>query len=150
MGTVALWLLAAVCGSGAWLDLRSRRLPNWLCLAAWLLGVAQMAMIGTGPEVASALAHSVLALVTGMLVFRAGFIGGGDAKFYAGLAVWMPLSKAVPFLLATSLAGLVLVLAMFARRAIPGFGSETLRRGVPYGVAIAAGALVTFAGAAGF
>lgn len=140
-------LLAALALTGAWLDWRDRRLPNWLCGAAIALGLGLVLVgQGWGPAWSHAL-HALIALAVGMALFAGGVIGGGDAKFYAALALWFPLGAGLRLLLLVSLAGLVLTLAMAAlawrsgRRLRSGPGGQT----VPYGVAIAAGVLADLA-----
>ena len=134
---------AAVAAAGAVLDVRNKRLPNWLC---GLLAVAAAGGLyfaeGTGALPGAAL-HGVAALIVGMILFRLGMVGGGDAKFYAAAALGLPLAFALPFLGWTSLAGLLLLMAMVVRRVFAG-GSASLKGwDVPYGVAIAAGFLAT-------
>jgi len=96
-----------------------------------------------------------VALLAGMGMFAAGWIGGGDAKLLAAVSLWLGLSAMPVFLIVTALAGgglAVLLMnvrsswvqpylasapAWIARLATPGAD-------VPYGVAIAVGALVAF------
>jgi len=66
-------------------------------------------------------------------------MGGGDVKLAAALALWFSPQSTVKFLVVTSLAGGVLTLGVLAlHRARRREG----RPEVPYGVAIAFGALV--------
>ena len=63
--------------TGGWLDLTSRRLPNWLCLVTLISGLGFVAAeLGLAPA-AWALAHSVIALIVGMVLFRFEAIGAG-------------------------------------------------------------------------
>ncbi|MGC1270094.1 MAG: prepilin peptidase [Croceibacterium sp.] len=136
-------LLLAWAAIGGWLDVAQRRLPNWLCLATWISGVAVLALTSGFPVVWWGLAHSVVALVVGMVLFRFGWIGGGDAKFYAACAAWFPLQQGFTLLMLVSAAGLALVAGwIVTRRARSG---QKAARGdfakVPYGLAIALGAI---------
>jgi prepilin peptidase CpaA len=86
----------------------------------------------------------VLALLAGMALFRFGWIGGGDAKFYAACAAWFPLASALYLLGAVSLAGLAVISLWFgwrqltrARQRKPA-GAFAM---VPYGLAVAIGAV---------
>lgn len=140
-GTVVLAACAAV---GAWLDMTTRRLPNWLCLVTAGTGLgfmtAENGAVGTG----LALAHSAAGLITGMILFRFGMIGGGDAKFYAASAAWFPITSGLSLLLAVSLAGLVIVGGWFGYRQISGARARNMGGKfamVPYGAAIAVGAV---------
>jgi prepilin peptidase CpaA len=87
--------------------------------------------------------HFLLALAVGMLLFGRGWIGGGDAKLYATVALWFNWSGAATLIFLTGLSGLVLVLAFIAARKL-GFRKEVPKedRRIPYGVAIAAGAIL--------
>ena len=66
-------------------------------------------------------------------------MGGGDVKMIAALALWLPLGGVVEMLTVMSIAGGAITVAMLAER--------SWRRGegaveIPYGVAIAAAALL--------
>jgi prepilin peptidase CpaA len=91
--------------------------------------------------------HAAIALGVGMLLFATGAIGGGDAKFYAAAALAIPASPiAGPLAMLgwTSAAGLVLLIGMaIGRRMLGRPGSFMKGWQVPYGVAIAAGFLLT-------
>ena len=95
------------------------------------------------------------ALVAGMGMFAAGWIGGGDAKLFAASALWLGWAGLPLFLLVTALSGGALaVLLLNARSPVlnsyfkraPGWLARLVTPGenVPYGVAIAAGALAAF------
>ena len=94
----------------------------------------------------SALLHAALALLVGMVLFRLGAVGGGDAKFYAAAALALPLGQALFLLGWTSAVGLALLLVMaIARLFRPASRGTSLLRGwsVPYGVAIFGGLALT-------
>lgn len=140
-------LLALPAGYGALLDWRERRLPNWLCGVTLLAGLAVTVALSGLAAVPAHLWHAALALLVGMALFAPGLIGGGDAKFYAAIAVWFPLAEGFRLLLLVGLAGLVLTVALWGlvwRRngAEPAARNGGIQpRTVPYGVAIGAGAL---------
>jgi prepilin peptidase CpaA len=145
---LTIGLLAGIAGVGAWLDWHYRLLPNRLCAVALIAGLV---VTGLGQGLAALLphlGHAVLALLVGMALFAGGVIGGGDAKFYAALAAWFPLAEGFRLLLLVALAGLVLTVALWlfvwrtapAGRSSPAAGGQP--RTVPYGVAIAAGAVM--------
>lgn len=129
---------------GAASDIRDRRLPNWLSLALLLLGLAH----GFSQDGFSALgwhgAHAAIALAVGMALFAGGIIGGGDAKFYAGLAAFFPLDEGLDLLLRVSLAALAAIVIWFGSRRLLSSGQvdkDSLQAKFPYGVAIAGGGL---------
>jgi len=144
-----LWpaLVLAVVGAG--IDIWKRKLPNTLCLALAVVSLAAVAWLH-GPVLAGwGLAHAVIALLGGMVLFKFGIIGGGDAKFYAAAACsipGLPMASPLSLLLWTAVSGLVLVFAMLASRVVrKGASRSGLLKGwsVPYGVAIAAGIWLT-------
>ncbi|MFT4254737.1 MAG: prepilin peptidase [Caulobacter sp.] len=134
-------------------DVTSYTIPNWISLA--LLAAFPFAAVlgGTGwTTVGLCLAVGFGMLVAGMLMFALRWVGGGDAKFLAACALWMGLTGLLPFLLNTAIAGGVLTLALMALRGarlapLVAVGPAWVRRlgdkegDVPYGVAIAVGAL---------
>ena len=140
----AILSIAAV--TGGWLDVTSRRLPNWLCVATFAAGLGFVAAVLGPVGAAWALAHAMIALLLGMLLFRFDMIGAGDAKFYAACAAWFPLQHALALLVSVSFAGLILVFGWFGYRQFRRIrdDAEKGRFGmVPYGLAIAAGAVLT-------
>ncbi|MES2493008.1 MAG: A24 family peptidase [Pseudomonadota bacterium] len=148
MDQVYLAVPATIAALGAYLDWQFRRLPNMLCLAAFAGGTGWTFALYGANAAGLAVLHAVLALLAGMFVFSRGWIGGGDAKFYAGLAAWVPLQAAWLLILSVSLAGLLLLLAWypFRRKLAPAGQAGAQRRDqlkLPYGVAIAVGALAT-------
>ncbi len=141
--------LCAVALAGCLTDLRQRRLPNWLCGLAWISGLGFLTVAGGSSLMLMGLAHSVLALLVGMAIYAAGMIGAGDAKYYAGLAAWFPLSDGLRMLVMVSLAGFflaggwIIVSRLIARkRAVARRQGDFAK--IPYGVAMAAGAVGTF------
>ena len=81
------------------------------------------------------------------LAFQIGMMGGGDVKLAASLALWFSPMSTVKMLVIMSIAGGVLTLiVMIAHKKFPGWqvdedGQPRSKPRVPYGVAIAVGAL---------
>jgi prepilin peptidase CpaA len=136
-------------------DAATMRIPNWLNLAAAAAFLpAALAAHLSWPLLGLALAFGAGGLVIGMTMFALNWIGGGDAKLFAACGLWLAGASAVPFLLWTALAGGALAMGLlFARRLTASWpvpGPAWLQRlltegeGVPYGVAIAVGALMAF------
>lgn len=143
---IALVLLGL---TASWLDIAVRKLPNWLSLLTLLAGTAFTIYAVGLSALGSHLAHVVIALLVGMLLFRFGIVGGGDAKFYAAAASWFKLSNAPGLLLSVSLSGLVIFLGWFIWRRLkkipiraPARTSDSDK--LPYGIAIAAGAMIQY------
>jgi prepilin peptidase CpaA len=100
-----LALLSGLLGAAALWEIRSRRIPNFF----------PAVVVGTG-LLAQLLVHGALALASGLgacLLMAAasggpwlkGFIGGGDLKLAAGLAVWTGLPLLPAYALAAALSG---------------------------------------------
>ena len=134
----------AIASVGAIIDVRHRRLPNLLCLALALSAGAALALTSGLPAVPWSLLHATIALVAGMILFRLGMIGGGDAKFYAAAACGVPLANGIELLGWTSVAGILLLAALTAVRMLSGRRLSEMRGySMPYGVAIFLGFAAT-------
>jgi prepilin peptidase CpaA len=139
-----LALLAMTLVVAAVIDVRTFTISNRLNLAVALLAPLYWWSAGLPLWPAVALhvvvAAAVFAVLT--LAFAAGMMGGGDVKLAAALALWFSPESTLRFLVFMSVAGGVLtiiVLAIHRIRAREG------KPRVPYGVAIAIGALVILA-----
>lgn len=142
-------------------DLTTFTIPNWISLAVIVLffPIALIIHLPT-PRLEGAVLACVVALVLGVGMFALGWIGGGDAKLFAASALWMGWPAVLPFLIWTSVAGGVLSLSLLASRKLAGYyslgGPAWFGRlmqpdgAVPYGLAIAAGALIAFPSSALF
>jgi prepilin peptidase CpaA len=148
----ALFILAAV-----W-DLTSFTIPNFLILSLFslfIVFICAAAISGssmTWYEAGFHLLSGAIGLAAGMALFAMGMIGGGDAKLFAVAALWLGLNTLFEYTIVASLLGGGLTLGMiFLRRMpVPGFliKYEWIARlhdkeaGIPYGVALAAAALM--------
>jgi prepilin peptidase CpaA len=96
----------------------------------------------------------MVVLVAAFACFAMGWIGGGDAKVAAGVALWFGFSHLLDYLLYASLFGgaLTLLLLQFRQWPLPHAlgGQAWLLRlhdketGIPYGIALAVGALLIY------
>jgi prepilin peptidase CpaA len=133
-------------------DLASYTIPNFIPLTV-LLGFAVFATTAGYPASlygTHALA-AVIALITGFALFALGYIGGGDAKLFAAVAAWFGLHDLFQYVLVASIFGGALTLILLAGRRFPLpalLASQSWivrlhepRAGIPYGVALAAGAI---------
>ncbi len=135
-------------------DATSYTIPNWLSAALAIAFFPTAWAIGLSPAiVGQSAALGCAALAGGVAMFAAGWIGGGDAKLLAAASVWLGLPAIAPFLVFTALAGGALACALMVLRGAPlpvargpAWVSRLLKpKGdVPYGVAIAIGALAAF------
>jgi prepilin peptidase CpaA len=133
-------LLAAALVAAAVGDMRTRTISNWLNGAIALGAIAFWFASGLDPwpdmAIRIAVAAGVFALFAG--AFALGMMGGGDVKLLGALALWLPPGGVLFLLVAMSLAGGALTIAMWARHKLKR-SSHTLE--IPYGVAIAFGGL---------
>jgi len=100
----------------------------------------------------SHLLGGAIGLAIGFTLFAFGLVGGGDAKLFATTALWLGLTDFLPYaLVATVLGGALTILLIAARKLpLPGFllregwivRLHDAKAGIPYGVALAAGALI--------
>lgn len=150
MGAVIAVVFLGLLVWAAWGDFRSYRIPNILVGALLVLFVLALAA-GLVPQnkIPTHLGTGAIALLLGLALFHMNWIGGGDAKLFAVLALWAGAPEAIRLAFVTSLAGgalsaFVLLRARFAeKRATDSDQSGTRASGpkVPYGVAIAVGGL---------
>lgn len=150
-----LLVFPALMAFAAFSDLFTMRISNRLVLitaasffALALLGGLSIEAIGMHVAVGA------IVLAVTFALFAAGWIGGGDAKMAAAIAMWMGFAHVMPFLLYAAALGGVLTLAILVMRshmlpsALLGVGwVEKLhdpQTGVPYGIALAAAAILVF------
>ena len=139
-------LVSLLLAAAAFQDVRTRTISNgWPLAILALFPIAYGLGVLGGPLLSHGL-HFVIALVIGMALFALGWFGGGDAKLYAAIALWFPLSSAIYLFFGVVMAGLVLAIGHLAVRMFQ--SSETraraMREGkIAYGVAIAAGAILS-------
>ena len=144
MSTSIAWTLLALLGlmllAACWFDLRSRTIPNGLCLAIAALALPFWWANGLGlwPDVALQLGVALLVFALFAAAFTIGAMGGGDVKLVAAVALWLPWQAVVALLVIMSLAGGALTLAMLVRKRL---ARSEARLEIPYGVAIAFGGL---------
>ena len=161
MSAGGLVLVAAI-----W-DVFSRRIPNMLPLIIAALYLLQASIAGDWSSLPWHLLCGMGVLVVGIMIFALGWLGGGDVKLLAALALWAGPDHLVLLLLMTCLAGgilaLIYVLPVILSRnpAVSGFidwffmkvlkkpapllqAGKALGLQLPYGVAIAAAGFVVF------
>ena len=136
-------------------DLTSMTIPNWIS-AGLILGFFPAAFAVGLPlsDIAIHMGIAVIALFIGAGMFALRWMGGGDAKLMAAACLWLGVSGSAVFLLWTGvMGGLFCMMLLFAR-----FHSRPYLAGapnwvvtlmqpkgdIPYGVAIAAGALLAY------
>jgi len=151
--TLILFVVPALLAVSAGWDLASFTIPNFLSVALILLFGVFAVAAGAAPSVIGWHALAGLSgLVVGFALFAFGFIGGGDAKLFAATALWIGFANLLEYVLITSLIGGGLALALLSLRSMPipamlagrswALRLHDSKAGIPYGVALAAGALI--------
>jgi prepilin peptidase CpaA len=149
-----LFFPALVAFAGA-SDLLTMTISNRVSLA--LAGGFVVAALLTGMvpvAIALHVAAGASVLVVAFVFFARGWIGGGDAKLAAAIALWLGFGQMLPFLLYASLLGgaLTLLIVQFRLVALPAALARQewavrLHRsdaGIPYGIALAGAALIVY------
>jgi prepilin peptidase CpaA len=152
---VRLLVFPALMAFAASSDLFTMTISNRVTLAL-VGGFAAMAFM-SGMSPADVLAHAGAAaavLAVTFLFFARGWIGGGDAKLAAATALWLGFDHLMGYVLYASIFGGVLTLAMIRFRLMPLpqmlADQDWVKRlhrldgGVPYGIALAASALLIY------
>jgi prepilin peptidase CpaA len=146
----ALPLLLAI--AAGW-DLASFTIPNFISLiAVALFAVFALAAGLSLPAIGWHLLAGFTGLFAGFTLFALGYIGGGDAKLFAAVLLWLGFADLLPYTLLASVFGGFLTLALLIARQWPLPEQLTRqawilrlhdsRSGIPYGVALAAGAFI--------
>ncbi len=127
-GAALVGLLAVA----AWHDVRRRTIPNWISAALVLLWLGRSLAEGRLGPAGGALGVAGLVLAVGYLAWMGGFLGGGDVKLLVATALWAGTAGLLTFLLATSLVGGALALAVgLTRRLATARRSGSMRGASP-------------------
>ena len=150
-----LLLFPALMAFAAASDLFTMTISNRVSLAL-VAGFFALALAGgMAPyEVLGHVGAGALVLVGAFTCFAMGWVGGGDAKVAASVALWFGFAQLMNFLLYASLFGgaLTILLIQFRQWPLPSLlaGQAWLNRlhdkqsGIPYGIALAIGALIVY------
>lgn len=147
---VFTFVFLSLCIYAALRDVETLTITNGLNLTIAFLFFPAMIIAAPGWDVFGAhMMAGAVAFVVSVLLFGFGVFGGGDAKMIPGVMLWLGPQATLPFLTAmAAIGGALAVVVILGRKfvpahAAPGFAAETLQsgNGVPYGVAIAGGAI---------
>lgn len=155
MDVVRLLLFPALMAFAASSDLLTMTISNRLSLA--LVGGFFTLTIVTGMNLAAIgwhLAAAGLVLACAFICFWRGWIGGGDAKLAAVTTLWFGFEHLFDYMIYAALLGgaLTLALLQFRKLPLPGMLARQpwIQRlhekggGVPYGIALAAAAMLIY------
>lgn len=153
--TLQLMLFPALMAFAASSDLFTMTISNRISLIL-VAGFFALAL-ATGMSAAAMLSHTGAALIVLAVTFAffaRGWIGGGDAKLAAATALWLGFDHLLDYVVYASIFGGVLTLFIIRFRLMPLpqaiAEQEWVKRlhkldgGVPYGIALAASALLIY------
>ena len=152
---IGLTLFPAMMAFAASSDLLTMTIANRvsLVLVGGFLILAMLCGL-SGADIASHFGAAGAVLAVAFACFAFGWIGGGDAKLAAATALWLGFGHLFDYLVYASILGGALTLAIVQFRSLPmphvlagREWAERLHRhggGVPYGIALAAAALVVY------
>lgn len=166
VSSIAWWPTAAAVAVATFTDLRSRRIPNWLVLPFFAVGVLVSCWFNGWHGLGQSLSGAGLGLLSFGVLFMLGGMGAGDVKLFAAIGAWIGPTQLLIALVLTALVGGVIALGTLAwggfwgrivRRtgglaggAMQESGAAVLDplrpRYIPYGPAIAIGTLMSFLG----
>ena len=111
------WVLVLLVLIASLLDLRTRRIPNWLTVSGFAMALAFRLPQGGGAFL-DGLAAGLIAFAISLPFFALGGFGGGDVKLLAAVGAFLGLDRLWVALLVTALAGgaLALVAVIQQRR----------------------------------
>jgi prepilin peptidase CpaA len=155
MEVAILTLLPGAIAFAAAMDLFTMTIPNRISALMVIAFFPLAASAGLGAwDVAWHLAAGLLMLGMGVGLFAAGWFGGGDAKLMAAIGLWVGMESLFAYMFYVALAGGMLATLFSMVRSMPlprAFLGEAwalrLHRpdvGIPYGIALAAGALLVY------
>ena len=155
LDTARLLLFPALMAFAAASDLFTMTIPNRVSLVL-VAGFMALAVLG-GMSLNEILMHfgaGAIVLMGAFFCFAMGWMGGGDYKVAASVALWFGFDHLLDYLLYVSLLGgaLTVLLIQFRQWPLPSLlsGQAWLSRlhdkqtGIPYGIALALGALIVY------
>jgi prepilin peptidase CpaA len=153
--TAAPWLaalFAALLALAALEDLWRLKISNWICAAIIVAAFVAVILAGPVAQLWQNVAVFAALLVVGTPLFAYGKMGGGDVKLFAATGLWFDLAGAGRMIVAVLVAGGLVAIFVIMLRTVE-WSQQWRERvavlrpkgGIPYGVAIAIGALGSLA-----
>ena len=139
--------------AAAYNDATTMKIPNWISLALIAGFVVLQPFLFQGWDIlATHLMVGGVFFLTGFAMFAFGWLGGGDAKLMAATALWWQWPDAITYISFTTLIGAALGIVLIIRSKFLPIRILTSQiplamfkeeKNMPYGLALAAGALLT-------
>ena len=139
----AMAILAALALTASWIDITTRKIPNWLALISFATGLLFAGWLDGIGALPSHLLNFGASLVVGFALYGFKFWGAGDGKLFAAMAAWFPIGDFISMVVLMSLVGLIAIFIFFLRHRGKLFKKDA--PSIPYGVAIGTGAALTYA-----
>jgi len=150
---LVLIVLPALLALAAGWDIASFTIPNYLQLALIAAFAVFVIAIGMAPAaIGGHLLAGFVGLAVGFTLFALGYVGGGDAKLFACVVLWMGFRNLLDYALVAAVmgGGLSVLIVTMRKVPLPAFlvsqpwivRLHDAKAGIPYGVALAAGAFL--------
>jgi len=144
----------------AYKDATTMKIPNWISLVLVAGFFLILPFIWQGfPVLGEHLLVGLVFFVAGFAFFAFGWLGGGDAKLMAATALWWQWSEVATYIVYTTLIGAALGLfLLLGRKFVPvsiltspwTYQLFKEEKNMPYGLALAGGAMLTLPNSAIF
>src|SRR5689334_11161770 len=90
------------------IDVRTRRIPNWLTGSLVATGITQSLLIFSPLSPAQAIGGMLAGFGLSFVLFALGARGGGDVKLFAGIGAWMGPGRVTAAFAAAAIVGMFL------------------------------------------
>ena len=111
--------LAALIARSVWTDVSDLRIPNTVCAGVvllWVVYASAKLAAGQDPQALPTILWALAVLAGGFVIYCLKWMGAGDVKLIAALALWAGPALLPDFLLITALAGGVVSLGYIVFR----------------------------------
>lgn len=150
-----LTVLPGAVAFAAAMDLLTMKIPNRISVIMVLAFFPLAVLAGLGAwDILCHVGAGLAVLALGVLLFIPGWFGGGDAKLMAAIALWVGFENLLPYFLYAAMTGGFIAMAFISARSVPlprallgeAWALRLHRQdaGIPYGLALAAGALLVY------
>lgn len=132
------------------IDVRSRRIPNWLTVTAFALGIVFNVAIGGLPGLWLSLGGFAVGFGTLLVLWLIGGGGGGDVKLMGAVGAWVGAVPTVMIFLGSAIFAVLCTVGMMSWQHVGGKSKETdvdttktapnrnaLKQYIPYAVPVA-------------